>query len=89
MLRISETYSDKSRAELKLEGRIVGDCTEYLKQHCMHYLQQYDIGELVLDFSGVSYVEPCGVLMLQTLNSEKIRIKNCPIFIDELLKNYS
>lgn len=86
MLKVTEIKNKKNKVELKLEGRIVGNCVEYLEGVCLEFHEK-DLDELLLDFSGVRYVEPGGVKMLKNLMENKVKIKNCPIFIDELLKN--
>jgi anti-anti-sigma regulatory factor len=86
MLRVTEIINESNRVELKLEGRIVGDCIDYLQEVCLQFHEK-GLDEVMLDFSGIRYVEYSGVMMLKSLMENKVRIKNCPIFIDELLKN--
>ncbi|NIT12873.1 MAG: hypothetical protein GTN99_01090 [Candidatus Dadabacteria bacterium] len=88
MLKITEISDEKNMIELKLEGKIVGTCVDYLKEVCTEFDKQ-DKDVVLLDFSGVRYVESGGVEMLQRLMAGKVRIKNCPIFIEELLINHS
>ena len=87
MLKVTDIVNEGNKVELKLEGRIVGSCVNYLQEVCLEFYEK-DLDELLLDFSGVRYVEPDGVKMLKSLMEDKVRIKNCPIFIDELLKNH-
>lgn len=87
MLKITEIINESNKVELKLEGKIVGDCIDYLQGVCLEFYEK-DLDEVMLDFSGVRYVESGGVVMLKSLMEDKVKIKNCPIFIDELLKNH-
>ncbi|NIP38451.1 MAG: hypothetical protein GWO07_05960 [Candidatus Dadabacteria bacterium] len=87
MLKITEINNKRNKVELKLEGRIVGTCIDYLEQVCAdYYKQKFD--EVLLDFSGVRYVESDGVDLLKNLMKNNVKIKSCPIFIEELLKNH-
>lgn len=85
MLKITEINSSESKVELKLEGKIVGTCIDYLSEVCADF-DKRQVEEVLLDFSGVRYVESGGVEILQKLMKDNIKIKNCPIFIEELLK---
>ena len=88
MLKITEINNGGKRVELRLEGRIVGDCVDYLKEVCLDFSKK-GLDDVTLDFTGVRYVESDGVDLLRGLMKNKINIKNCPIFIEELLRNKS
>ncbi|NIS09479.1 MAG: STAS domain-containing protein [Candidatus Dadabacteria bacterium] len=85
MLKITEVNNTGNKIELKLEGKIVGTCIDYLSEVCTD-IDKRKVEEVMLDFSGVRYVESGGVDILQKLMKDNIKIKNCPIFIEELLK---
>ena len=84
MLKITEMVGNENRIDLILEGRIVGDCIEYLEDFCLVRLGQ-QAREISLDFTGVRYVEPRGVDMLKRISGSRLNIVKCPIFIAELL----
>lgn len=86
MLKITESVNSDNRIDLILEGRIVGDCIEYLEDFCLVRLNQQAL-EIYLDFTGVRYVEPRGVEMLKRFSGSRLSIVNCPIFIAELINN--
>jgi anti-anti-sigma regulatory factor len=55
-----------------------------LKRLCLHYRDEEN-KIVVLDFSGVTFIEMKGMRMLEGIKDERIRIVNCSPFIDSLL----
>lgn len=86
MLRITLTYQDKEAVTLRLDGKFVGACVSTLKKECLTY-QDKKNKTVILDFSGVSYIDSNGVRILESINDEKLQIVNCPMFIEKLLEN--
>lgn len=84
MLKVTESFNSEKRTGLILEGKIVADCVSYPEKICLAYLGK-NAGKVLLDFSGVRYVEPKGVGMLKRLATLNLNIVNYPIFIAELL----
>ncbi len=86
MLRITLTYLDLETTRLRLDGKLVGTCVSTLKDECLIHKDKKN-KTVILDFAGVSYIDPNGVRMLESINDEKLRIVNCPMFIEKLLEN--
>jgi anti-anti-sigma regulatory factor len=51
---------------------------------CLHYKDEKN-KTVVLDFSGVTFIDNEGVRMLENIKDEKIKIINCSLFIQKLL----
>ena len=83
MLRISRTQENGSGITLKLEGKISAEWAGLLQQECEVLIDQGK--RVVLDFSGISYLDDQGVKIVRHLRAGKIRILNSSAFIDELL----
>ncbi len=86
MLRITLIYQDNETVTLGLDGNLVGAFVSTLKNECLNYKDKKNM-TVILDFSGVYYIDPNGVKILESINDEKLRIVNCPIFIEKLLEN--
>lgn len=84
MLRISLIDQDENIAILRLDGKISGTCVSNLRDECLRYKDDYK-KITVLDFSGVTYIDPNGVKMLEDIKDERVRIVNCQLFIKTLL----
>lgn len=83
MLRITPVSKDKGTVMLKLEGKIHADWASLLEQECLRLVHQRK--RVLLDFSGVSYVDPDGIAVVRNFPNGHIQIINCPRFIAELL----
>lgn len=86
MLRITLIHQDKETVTLGLDGNLVGASVSTLKNECLDYRDKNNM-TVILDFSGVFYIDPNGVRILESINDEKLRIVNCPMFIEKLLEN--
>ncbi len=86
MLRITEMFEDVKTITLKLDGKLVGTCISHLEEQCLNYKAKKN-KTVLLDFSGVSYIETDGVRMLESIQDEKFQIVNCPLFIEALLQD--
>jgi anti-anti-sigma regulatory factor len=84
VLRIDEVRANSSTAKLKLEGRILGAWVSLLEEKILECLEKNK--KVLLDFSELTFVDEHGVEMLRKMPTEKVEIKNCPQFIEELLK---
>lgn len=85
MLRITPAERDNSAVVLRLDGKVTGTCVAALEEQCMIYKNR-DGMTVVLDFSGVSYIDAEGVRMLESINDDRLEIVNCPLFIETLLE---
>ena len=87
MLRITEMFEDEKTIKLKADGKLVGTSISLLKQECLK--NEKNRQKTVLpDLSGVSYIDSNGVKMLESVKDENLRIINCPMFIEALLKDF-
>ncbi len=86
MLRISLIYEDKEAVTLRLDGDLVGTCASTLKKEFLTHKDKEN-KTVILDFSGVSYIDDNGVRILESITDKKLQIVNCPMFIEMLLKN--
>ena len=86
MLRITEMFEDEKTIKLKVDGRLVGTCISLLKQECLKNAKNKQ-KTVLLDLSGVSYIDSNGVKMLESIKDDNLRIINCPMFIEALLKD--
>jgi anti-anti-sigma regulatory factor len=86
MVKITETSGDEKVVTLRLDGKIVDAWVADLERLCLHYRDE-EHKSIVLDFSGVTFVDENGVSMLQRIKDSRIEIINCSLFIEALLHN--
>lgn len=84
MLRITEIANGPALVTLKLEGRVVSDWVAVLEQECRRCLEEEHT--VVLDFSGVIFIDRPGVEMLARIATRNLQMVNCPPLIEELLQ---
>ncbi|MGH7790919.1 MAG: STAS domain-containing protein [Thermodesulfobacteriota bacterium] len=84
MLRIRETSEDGKTVILKLDGKLVDAWVADLEEICLAHKDDKN-KIVVLDFSGVTFIDNKGVRMLENIKDEKIKIINCSLFIQTLL----
>ena len=83
MLRITPTDGESERT-LRLEGRLVDPWVGELLSTCR---EAAGAGwRLVLDLSGVTFVDAAGVAYLRDLREQGAVLRGCSAFINELLK---
>jgi anti-anti-sigma regulatory factor len=86
MLRITEVSKDDEAITLRLEGKLVGTWIPELEKICLHHRDEKN-RSMVLDFSGVTFIDKKGVRMLESIKDERVEIINCAPFIGSLLCN--
>lgn len=86
MLRITETFKDEKTVTLRLDGEISNAWVSELERPCLHY-RDVENKIVVMDFSGVTFIDDNGVRMLEKIKDNRIRIINCSLFIQSLLPN--
>lgn len=86
MLRITLMSLSLESVILKLDGKLVGTCVSTLREECLSYKNK-DNRTVILDFSGVSFIDPEGVKMLESIKDERLHFVNCPMFIKKLLEH--
>jgi anti-anti-sigma regulatory factor len=85
MLKITVADKDETSVTLKLEGRIAGRWVDELRKECD--LCRDKGKQLILDLSGVSFVDDAGIKVLKTLAGRQVTLTNCSLFLSELFKN--
>ena len=84
MLRITKVSESPSLVTMKLEGRITADWVFLLEKECLGFLEEKR--KVVLDFSGVTFVDDRAVEMLGKMSGKKIQVINCCDLIKDLLR---
>lgn len=87
MLRITEIFDDGDEVVMKLEGKVIGVWVPDLESICLFHRDEMN-KVVVLDFSGVTFIEEKGLRMLEDLKDERVRIVNCSPFIYSLLNKF-
>jgi len=85
MLHITEITKSKDGVTLILEGKIIADWVKELEKQFLIYIKQ-GYSDVVLDFTGVTYIDKDGLTLLRKYKS-KIRIINAQPYIRLCLKN--
>ena len=90
MLRISRstTVGPSEPTRLRLDGQITGPWVEELRRVCAETLGDNGHGgsNLVLDLSGVSFLDADGVDLFRELAARRVSFTNSSTFISEQLK---
>jgi anti-anti-sigma regulatory factor len=83
VLKIVTIEPESSEALLQLEGQVVGPWVDELQRTCERLLAARAV---VLDLSGVSFVERRGVELLRALGARGVPLVRCTPFVAEQLK---
>jgi len=83
MLRISTTVESPTLIGLKLEGQIISEWVKVLEEECFKVFQKKK--NIVIDVSGVSFIDCHGVDLFKRLSGENLHVKNCSPLILEML----
>jgi anti-anti-sigma regulatory factor len=86
MLRITELSKDDKSVTLRLEGKVIDMWIPELERICLYHRDEKN-KRVVLDFSGVTFIDDNGVRMLESIKDERVEIINCAPFIGSLLRN--
>ena len=86
MLKITESIEDENTVKVSLDGRITNASFENLIDV---YSRFRDGGNksVVLDFSGVTYIDEDAATRVAKLRGDGVRIVNCSLFIETLLRS--
>ncbi|MGE5445264.1 MAG: STAS domain-containing protein [Ignavibacteriales bacterium] len=84
MFRTTEISEDEKTVTLRLDGKLVHAWVSNLEMLCLHYKDEKN-KTVVLDFSGVNFIDNEGLRMLENIKDEKVKIINCSLFIQKLL----
>ena len=85
MLRITETIESGEKIGLRLDGTLNASSWPDLEKACVRH--QNDEGKvLLLDLTGIVFMDDQGAENLSRLRGERVEIINCSPFIEALLK---
>lgn len=83
MLRITKSQP-KGVLCLRLEGKLIGPWVDVLQRVCQREMQQ--ASALLLDLSGVSFVDGDGIGLLRQLAQAGYSFVACPGYVREMLR---
>ena len=84
MMRVTRIAAGEGVETLRVEGRLTHETVEELRMACEAVLTEQR--SLQLDLSGLQFVDPTGVALLQSLGRRGTRLEGCSGFITELLR---
>lgn len=84
MLRLTRTNKPPHEVILLLEGQIVAQWVRLLEEECRELLSADQ--RVLLDLSGVSYLDRQAARLLRELSERSVRLINCPPLVDELVR---
>ena len=82
MLRITKETTAENIQLFRLEGRLVGQWVELLRETGAGL----GAASFALDLAGVSYANQAGVELLCAWQTQGVRLRNCPLFLHEMLR---
>jgi len=85
MLRITEHLENGKTVRLRLDGTISSQSFDELKEACSRHLEE-SRRIIILDMSGVDFMNDEAASRLAELQSESLRVINCSPFIATLLE---
>jgi anti-anti-sigma regulatory factor len=84
MLRITTATTGTQQLCLRLEGRLVGPWVAEVETTVRQSASPMEA--IVLDLSGVHFVDDVGIVLLQTLRTQGVTLQRVTPFIEELLR---
>ncbi len=84
MMRVTRIAAGNGVETLRVEGRLTHLTVEELRMACEAALTEH--GLLQLNVSGLQFVDPAGVGLLQDLERRGARLAGCSGFVNELLR---
>jgi anti-anti-sigma regulatory factor len=88
MLRLTRTTRLPHEVVVLLEGQIVAEWVELLEAECLTLLQTDQ--QVLLDLSGVSYLDRRAARLLRDLADRSVQLINCPpLVVDLVMKDAS
>jgi anti-anti-sigma factor len=91
MLKISKLSDQESPTVLRLDGEVAGPWVDELRRICAEAASpdQADAPRLILDLSGVSFLDSRGIAFLRGLVTGHVSVTNYSVFVGEQLKEVS
>ena len=83
MVRITTMTEDAQNVRLKVEGRVVGEWVAELDDAFTVVLAEKKM--LVLDLSGVSFIDKRGIDVLQKVPFDRVHIQGASLLVQALL----
>jgi len=87
MLRITEHLENGKTVRLRLDGTISLQCFDDLQEACARH-RENNRRTIILDMSGVEFMNDEAASRLARLQSESLRVINCSPFIATLLETF-
>lgn len=84
MLRITTIDEVGQTVRLKVEGRVVGEWVTEFDHTCTVLLAQKK--KIVLDFSGVSFIDQRGIDAVKKILGKKVKIIGSSLWVQTLLE---
>lgn len=84
MFKITKTEEDERTINLRIDGKLVEDWQSEFERL---YLRIRKGRRIILDLSGVSFIDDSGIDFIEKIKDERIDIVNCSPFIESLLGN--
>jgi anti-anti-sigma regulatory factor len=83
-LRITREGGSRSRATLKLEGKVVAEWAALLERECSELLRSRRL--IVLDLVGVTFVDRTGIQTFERLSRAGVEIRCSPGAVASVLE---
>ena len=84
MMKVTHVAEDEQGVTLKIEGQIGGEWVDVLQKECKLCLEKK--AQLILDFSGVSYIDASGIRALKKMDQNRVTLMGASLFLSGLLK---
>jgi anti-anti-sigma regulatory factor len=89
MLKISKRTGSGVPIVLQLEGQVVGPWVDELRRACAEAARSADGRRLILDLSGVSFLDADAIALFHQLVTDHVSIANYSVFVGAQLKEVS
>lgn len=87
MLKITRLpVADSRSVVLRLEGQVAGPWVDTLRRACDEARSANGRGGMVLDLSGVSFIDANGVALFHELTANRAELTNGSLYVAEQLK---
>ena len=86
MLRITHEPDRPQGRTLRLEGQLTGPWVDELASACQQAMEGAGASSLIVDMTGVRFVDAEGVRLLRALAAGQTTLVNCSTFVSEQLK---
>ena len=84
MLKITRAASSSQEIILKLDGRVVGQWVELLRQSARSVLEEGR--QLTFDLENICFIDCEGLALIKSLLAQGVRQVNAPLFVAEQIK---